>query len=70
MATKKEIELFQAYVLNYRSYLEDDIAVLQNNLRYRKVDVVDCLELSLAIERLNQFNEFVNHMRGIFKIDV
>ncbi len=68
MSNKKQIELWYCYCVNYRQRLEDDIKQLQSNLRYRKVDAVDCMELALAIERLNCFNEYCRHTNEIFKI--
>ena len=68
MATLKQRELWFCYVVNHRQHLENDIKQLQTNLRYRKVDAVDCLELALAIERLNCFNEYCRHTKEIFKI--
>lgn len=68
MPPKSQRELWYCYVVNYRQRLEDDIKQLQTNLRYRKVDAVDCMELALAIERLNCFNEYCRHTNEIFKI--
>lgn len=68
MPSRSQRELWFCYVVNYRQRLENDIKQLQTNLRYRKVDAVDCLELALAIERLNCFNEFCSHTNEIFKI--
>ncbi len=68
MASQKQRELWMCYVVNQREHLENDIKRLQTNLRYRRVDAVDCMELALAIERLNSFNEFASHATEIFKI--
>lgn len=63
--TQKERELYSAYVYNMRSQLEDDIKQLQANIRWRKVSVVDCLELIIAQTRYDDFCEFVHNMNGI-----
>lgn len=68
MSTQKQRELWLCYVVNQRQYLENDIRQLQSNVRYRRIDAVDCMELALAIERLNCFNEFARHTTEIFKI--
>ena len=68
MPNRSQRELWFCYCVNYRQRLENDIKQLQTNLRYRKVDAVDCLELALAIERLNCFNEYCRHTNEIFKI--
>lgn len=66
MSTQKQRELWLSYVYNNRIYLQQDINQLQDNLRCRTVGVVDCLELALALERLNAFNTFVSHTEAIF----
>ncbi len=68
MSTQKQRELWMCYVCNYRQRLESDIKQLQTNLRYRNIDAVDCMELMLAVERLNCFNEYARHTTEIFKI--
>lgn len=66
MVTQKEI--FYQYLINMRDSLENDVRQLQQNLRYRNIDAVDCLELSLALERLNSFIDYSNHAIAIFKL--
>lgn len=66
MVTQKEI--FFQYLLNERDRLENDVINLRQNLRYRNIDAVDCMELSLAMERLNCFDDFCNHAIAIFKL--
>lgn len=68
MSTQKQRELWYCYVVNYRHRLEEDIRHLQTSLRYRSPDAVDCMELALAVERLNCFNEYVSHTTEIFKL--
>lgn len=67
MVTQKEI--FYQYLLNERDRLEADVVQLRQSLRYKaNVDAVDCLELSLALERLNSFVDYSNHAIAIFKL--
>lgn len=69
MVTQKEI--FFQYLLNERDRLEDEIVQLRQNLRMKKnIDAVDCLELSLAMERLSAFIDFSDHAIAIFKLSV
>ena len=68
MATQKERDLWMCYVVNHRQHLKNEIRELQATLRYRDIDPIDCLELMLALERLNCFNEYVKHTTEIFKI--
>lgn len=65
---QKEIEFLQAYFLNYLTVLEGDVTQIRNNLRFRSVDQVDCLELALALERLQAFKEFSKNVRAILRI--
>lgn len=44
----KKYELLTNYAYNQREFLEQDIKQLQENLRYRTVSQVDCLELIIA----------------------
>ena len=55
---QREIELLYAYFTNYLTILEGDVITYRNNIRYRDIDAVDCLEMILAIERKNMFVEF------------
>ena len=58
---KNRIELFMSYVLNYRDFLENQIRVMQQNLRYRKIDTMDCVELMLLYQQLIDFKEYTKN---------
>ncbi|MCH5194320.1 MAG: hypothetical protein J1F11_10185 [Oscillospiraceae bacterium] len=66
----KQKEIFMAYIINTRDKLQEDIRQLQQRLRYRNADAVDCLELSLALERLSSFEEFSRSAMAILKLFV
>lgn len=67
MVTQKEI--FYQYLLNERDRLEEEVIELRQKLRMKNnIDAVDCLELSLALERLNSFIDYSNHAIAIFKL--
>lgn len=68
MSGKRQREIFFNYVYNTRCYLENDIKQLRETLRYKPVDVVDCLELALALERLAAFNKFAAETISILKL--
>lgn len=68
MSTQKEKDLFYEYKYNKSEYLKQDIRQLQQQLRYRDIDVVDCIEMILALERLNSFNQVCKTMEIIFKV--
>lgn len=61
----KKYEILASYVYNQREYLEQDIKQLQENLRYRQISQVDCLELIIAEERLKMFVEVTTDIRYI-----
>lgn len=52
---KTELSLLYSYICNQQSSYEQEIQQLQTNLRYRKIDIVDCFELMCCIERYNTF---------------
>lgn len=66
---KTEVAMIYSYFINLRSRLENEVSQLQSNLRYRRVDTVDCIELSTAIERLNMFREISNSIVLILQLD-
>ena len=68
MVTQKEI--FYQFLLNERARLEKEVAQLRQSLRMREVDAVDCLELALAMERLNAFIDFSSKSMSIFDLGV
>lgn len=61
-------ELLLAYFYNNRCRLEDEVKQLQTNIRFRKVDIADCVELACAIQRLETFSEVTRHVMAILKI--
>lgn len=65
---KTEVILVCSYIYNNLQQLEYDVHVLQSNLRHRKIDVIDCVELMLAQERLETFKEVTGHIRQLLKI--
>ena len=57
MSTQKQRDLWYEYKYNKEEFLKEDVRQLQQTIRYRNIDVVDCIELALAIERLNTFQK-------------
>ncbi len=68
MAVSKK-HLFMSYILNQLTRLEQDVQEQTAHIRYRKIDTVDCLELVIAIERLQCFKEFANNAISLLKLD-
>ena len=48
--------------------LEDELKQKQSNIRYRKIDVVDCIELACDIERLSIFKQTCRDIRALLKL--
>lgn len=68
MSTQKQKDLWNEYKYNRGEYLRQDIKQLQQNIRYRDIDIVDCIELALAIERLNTFNQVCKSVEVFLKL--
>lgn len=66
--TQKEIMLLCSYIYNNRVDLEREVRQLQNNIRFRNVDVADCMELICALQRLETFKETTDHIMHLLKL--
>jgi hypothetical protein len=64
----RKMDLLSDYIYNRRVFLEHDIQQLQENLRYRSISSVDCLELIIAQERLAMFVEVTRDVTELLKI--
>lgn len=56
--TEKERELLKSWLLNEDIRIDSEITELKSRLRYRKIDIVDCIELALLINRYEDFKQF------------
>ncbi|MDE5620577.1 MAG: hypothetical protein K2O29_00850 [Ruminococcus sp.] len=59
---QKEITLLMSYVLNNKDRLEDDVRQLQSNVRFRRIDSADSMELTKSLIYLEAFNEITTHI--------
>ncbi len=66
---KRELTLLYSYLYNNRIRLENEVKQLQQNVRYRRVDIVDCMELACALERLNTFTEASQDIRALLNLN-
>lgn len=66
---QSELTLLYSYIYNNRLMLKNEVRTMQANLRYRDIDVVDCLELALAVERYNTFKETTNQIKLLLKME-
>ncbi len=66
---KQEVlSMLYAYIYNNRIRLEDYVRELQTSMRFRKVSVNDCIELALAMERLEMFIQVTKDIRALLEI--
>lgn len=61
-----EKELYLKYLQSRLDYYQNDVIKLRQRIRFRDVDVNDCFELALAIERLSAFQEFYRDTMALF----
>lgn len=67
--TQTEIMLLCSYIYNNRCALEREVSQRQSNVRFRAVDVVDCVELACSLQRLETFKEVTGHIMALLKIN-
>jgi hypothetical protein len=66
---QNEKDLLAAYIYNNYVRLEEQLNTLQNNIRFRKIDVVDCVELLCAKQEFETFKEITGHISLLLKLD-
>ena len=54
---QKEITLLMSYILNNKDSLEYEVRKLQDNVRFRRIDSSDCMELLKANIYLEAFKD-------------
>lgn len=66
---QSEKDLLMMYMYNNYVRLESQVNQLQNNIRFRRVDVADCMELACAIQEFETFKEVTKHVRILLNMD-
>ena len=61
-------ELLHMYFLHTENELEENVKEYENRIRRRSHDSIDFLELMLAEERLQAFNEFRSNILNLLNI--
>ena len=64
-----EKDLLTAYIYNNYVRLEDNVRQIQNNIRFRNIDVADCMELICAKQEFETFKEVTGHIRVLLKLN-
>ena len=67
MKEREKVRIIK-YYYNQLSYLENEVLQLQSDIRYRRVDAVDCLELLIALERLEMFRQTMKDVRSLLEL--
>lgn len=68
IVTEKERELLKAWLLNEDIRIDSEIMELKSRLRYRQIDIVDCIELALLINRYQDFKQFSNVVERLLNL--
>lgn len=66
---QSEKDLLSMYIYNNYVRLESNLIQLQNNLRFRKIDVADCMEYICALQEFDTFKEVTKHIRILLKLN-
>ena len=61
-------DILSDYFFSELNRLEGDVKQLQENIKWRRVSTIDCLELIIAMERLSSFLEFSQNVKSILRI--
>ncbi len=64
-----EIDLLMAYIVNEESRIESELIELRNRIRFRRIDISDCVELALTLQRLSDFHEFALCIIRLLNLD-
>lgn len=65
--TEHERILLYSYIYNNIQQLENDVKQLQSNVRFRRIDTADCMELMIALTQLETFREVAEHILCILR---
>lgn len=56
--TEKEKQLLLSWLVNEQLRLDQDIIELRNRLRFRKIDISECVEYMLLQQKSSDFEDF------------
>ena len=65
---QSEFSMIYNYLYNMQNRFEEELRQAQVNLRYKKVDVVDCAEFMCCVERYNTFLQVSSDIRELLNI--
>lgn len=67
--TAKEKELILAWIINEDQRIENELIELRNRIRFRRIDISDCVELELTLQRKADFEEFALILFRLLHLD-
>ena len=67
---QSEIDLLCAYIYNNYCRLESNLNTLSNNIRFRKIEVWDCMEYICALQEFETFKEVTKHIRILLILNI
>lgn len=66
--TEKEREILKAWLINEEIRLSEEVRTKQAVLRYRRIDMVDCIELGSLMQRYDDFREFARIIERLLNL--
>ena len=65
---QREFVMLYSYLYNNQIKLEETVKQMQSNIRFRRIDITDLVELICAQERLDTFIQVSNDIRSMLTI--
>ena len=65
---QSEFVMLYSYLYNNQIELEETVKQMQSNIRFRRIDITDLVELICAQERLDTFIQVSNDIRSMLTI--
>ena len=65
---QREFVMLYSYLYNNQIELEETVKQMQSNIRFRRIDITDLVELICAQERLDTFIQVSNDIRSMLTI--
>lgn len=64
-----EKALLKAWILNESQRIDNELTERRNRIRFRDIDICDCLEMLLILQRRNDFEEFARTMYRLLHLE-
>lgn len=67
---QSEKDLLWAWLTNEEIRIENELTELRNRIRFRRIDITDCIELMLTLQRLEDFRDFAIILIRLLNLDI